>query len=279
MTTLAVPSAPLTPDQYKNYALQDPGFLGLQSALQGNEDAYRAQARGGINKGVISLGVAPPDSSLNGWLDSGTSAAAAANPLSQNASLLNAHHQNLRAIQNSLAARGGYDSGELPYGLGNENTRDTQAHADAMGKFMDYANGLFGNLGSMQAGDASQLGSELGNAAMRQLALHPGSTTAANWDDATGTYVDSSGNHYDQYGNHIATSGDSTTSFTTLASAAAPPPTPTPSTFGGTTDPNNIDYKLAGPVAPTTSWGSAWVAPEQPILTSGGGGGPTLKAY
>lgn len=214
MTSIAVPGTPLTPDQYKQYALGDPGYLSLQAALQGNENAFQSQARGGINKGVIALGLMPTDSSLSGWLDPGTAAAAQANPTSTAAGLNLAHTQNVRAIQNNLAARGAYDSGELTYGLGNENQRDTQARADAMAKFLDYANGLFGQLGTMKAADAGQLGQELGNAAMRQLALHPGSTTAAQWDDNSGTYVDGQGNHYDQYGNFIGNSG-------------APNPTPT----------------------------------------------------
>lgn len=208
--SIAVPSKPLTPEQYKQYALQDPGFLALQSSLQGNEDAFRANARGGINKGVIGLGLAPADSSLNGWLDAGTADAAAANPLSTGAQLSTAHTANMRSIQNNLAARGGYNSGELTYGLGNENTRDTSARADALSKFMDYANGLFGQLGSMQSSDASQLGSELGSAAMRQLALHPGTTTTATWDDSKGFYVDSDGNLYDQWGNHVTSDGPPT---------------------------------------------------------------------
>lgn len=146
-------------------------------------------------------------------MDAGTADAAAQNPLSTNAGLNTQHTGNVRAIGNNLAARGGYDSGELTYGLGNENLRDTQAHADAMGKFMDYANGLFGQLGSMSAQDAAQLGSELGNAAMRQLALHPGSTISAVWDDARGAYIDAQGNAYDQWGNHIASGAGPTTNF------------------------------------------------------------------
>lgn len=213
--SIAVPSKPLSPDEYKNYALQDPGFLGLQSALTGNEDAFQAQARGGINKGVISLGLSPSDASLAPWLDSGTAAAASANPLSQAAGLATQHKANVRGIQNNLAARGGYDSGELTYGLGNEDTRDTAARSDAMGKFLDYANGLFSQLGTMKATDASQLGSELGNAAMRQLALHPGSTTSATWDDNRGAYVDADGNLYDQNGNHIGTGDAPPTNFGT----------------------------------------------------------------
>lgn len=206
MTSIAVPGTPLTPDQYKQYALSDPGYQALQASLQGNENAFQSQARGGINKGVIALGLMPTDSSLSGWLDPGTAALAASNPTSTAAGLNLAHQQNIRNIQNNLAARGGYDSGELTYGLGNENQRDTQARADALSKFMDYANGLFGQLGTMQAGDAQQLGQELGNAAMRQLALHPGETTSATWDDNTGTYIDGQGNHYDQYGNFIGNS-------------------------------------------------------------------------
>jgi hypothetical protein len=201
IASLAIPAKPLTSQQYANYALSDPGYLALQAATQGNEGAYTAQARGGINKGVIDLGLAPTDSSLSGWLDPGTAAAAAANPLSTQAQLTTAHTNNVRAIQNNLAARGGYDSGELTYGLGNENQRDTQAHADALSKFIDYANGLFSNLGAMQASDAASLGQELGNAALRQLKLHPGTTTTALWNDATGTYVDADGNHYDAFGN------------------------------------------------------------------------------
>lgn len=278
LTTLPVPSAPLTPDQYKNYALQDPGFLGLQNALKGNEDAFKANARGGINRGVISLGVAPPDASLSPWLDSGTAAAAAANPLSTNAQFNEQHHQNVRAISNSLAARGGYDSGELTYGLGNENTRDTQSRSDALGKFMDYANGLFGNLGTMQASDAGQLGQEIGAAAMRQLALHPGSTTSATWNDATGTYVDGSGNHYDQYGNHIGTRDDGSV----------------PTNFGIPTNPNSTNvadqqavaaamqdwnYKQAGSPAPIANPYPP-TNPEQPITTQfSGGAGPNVRPY
>lgn len=267
MTSLAVPSDPLTPDQYKNYALQDPGFLGLQSALKGNEDAFRAQARGGINSGIISLGIAPPDSSLKDWIDPSTAAAAAANPLSTDAGLRQQHTNNLRTIQNSLAARGAYDSGELTYGLGNENTRDASTRADALSKFMQYANGLFGNLGSMQASDAAQLGGELGNAAMRQLALHPGSTTTANWDDNTGTYVDASGNHYDQYGNHIGSG-----------------PSAPATNFGGPTNPNNVGYTPTGDAAqwqPLSSNNGATdnaffvgqtPPPDQPIITRTVGG-------
>jgi hypothetical protein len=213
LTSIAVPGTPLSPDEYKNYALQDPGYLALQSSLKGNEDAYRANARGGINRGVIGLGILPTDNSMADWLDPGTAAAAQANQQSTGAQLGFQHGNNVRAIQNALAARGGYDSGELTYGLGNENTRDTQARSDALSKFMDYANGLFGNLGQMQAGDAGQLGQELGSAAMRQLSLHPGSTTSATWDDSSGTYVDGNGNHYDQYGNHIGTGSAPTTNF------------------------------------------------------------------
>lgn len=223
-----MPSKPLTPDQYKQYALQDPGFLGLQSALQGNEDSFQAQARGGINKGVVGLGLAPTDSSLASWLDPGTADAAAQNPLSTGAGLTLNHQANMRNIQNSLAARGGYDSGELTYGLQNEDTRDTQARASALSSFMDYANGLFGQLGTMKAQDASQLGQELGNAAMRQLALHPGETTSAVWDDSRGAYIDSNGNAYDQWGNPITSTGGGDTPPTThfgASSALIHPPT------------------------------------------------------
>lgn len=279
MSTLAVPSKPLSPDEYKNYALQDPGFIGLQSALKGNEDAYKANARGGINRGVMALGIAPPDSSLNGWLDPGTAAAAAANPLSANAGLTEQHHQNLRSIQNQLAARGAYDSGELPYNLGNENTRDNTARSDALAKFMDYANGLFGNLGSMQASDAGQLGQELGAAAMRQLALHPGSTTAATWNDSTGTYVDGDGNHYDQYGNHIGTGGDQTTNF------GGPPITQVNGvTFAGgipTNAPSNDVATQQATNAAMEAWNqqqAGYRPPDQPVLTQGGGG-PNIRSF
>lgn len=266
VTSLAVPATPLTPDQYAQYAQQDPGFLSLKSALTGNEDAYRAALRGGINSGVISLGAAPTDASVAPYLDPGTADAAAANPLSTSAQLTTQHQQNTRSIQNNLAARGAYDSGELTYGLGNENTRDTQARSDAMASFLKYANGLFSGLGSMQASDAAQLGTELGNAAMRQLALHPGSTVSAAWDDTRGAYFDAQGNAYDQWGNHITSAGD-----------GSPPPT----NFGPS-NPNGVGYAPNGvpadwqPAAPNGATDNAFfVTPStdnQPIITRGGGG-------
>lgn len=272
MNSLAVPSTPLTPDQYKNYAETDPGFLNLQNSLKANEDAYRASLRGGLNAGAINLGVVPTDPSLSGYLDPSTAAAAAANPLSTNAQLNTQHVNNSRDYMNRAAARGMVDSGETPWFFQNENMRDTQAHADAMSKFMTYANGLFGNLGSLQAANASQLGTELGNAAMRQLALHPGTTTSAVWDDSRGAYVDSQGNLYDQYGNHITTAG-------------GPPPTNFgPSTQAAYAPTPNVNW------APVPNQGSATdnaffvgpqgytPPPEQPILTRGGAG-PNVRTY
>lgn len=278
VTSLAVPSTPLTPDQYKQYALQDPGFIGLQSALKGNEDAYRAAIRGGINSGVVSLGAVPTDSSVGGYLDDGTAAAATANPLSTTAQFNTQHHNNFRDISNQMAARGAYDSGDLTYALGNEAARDTTARADAMSKFLTYANGLFGQLGSMQAGDAAQLGTELGNAAMRQLALHPGSTVSAVWDDSRGAYVDSQGNLYDQYGNHVTSvGGPPTTNFAPINSGApAAGGNNVGGLFGSTPTVINFADLVNANAANTGANYSAlpnapYTPPDQPIITRGAG--------
>lgn len=216
---ITIPGQTFSPDDYNTFIQGDPGYMGLKNSLTGNEDAFHAALRGAVQKSIISSGYAVPEASQ--FLDPGQADQAAQNPYSTAALATQAHSTNLRQIQNALAARGGYDSGELTYGVGNESQRFNQEDLSNRGQMADYIAGLLGQESTMKGNDAAQLAAELGNATSRQFALHPGSgSTTANFDTSTGTYIDSYGNHFDPTGKLLSTAP--------APSGGSPQPTATP---------------------------------------------------
>jgi hypothetical protein len=183
----------------------------LLSSLHGNEDAFGATMKSQIQRDALQSGYNIPQ--LAPYLDAGMAGQITSDPNSAAAVSSETHANNLRAIQNQLAARGAYDSGELTYGIGNESERYNREGLSQRGALLDQINSLLGQQASMQGSDQAQLATELGNAAGRQATLHP--VTTANYDASTGGYVD-------QYGNHFNADG------TPFASTASAPATPAP---------------------------------------------------
>lgn len=222
-TTLNIPGRQLTDSDYANLISNDAGVQALRSALQAQHSARLAAARGAIQRSVLSFGEAP--SQLSSYLDPGQSDLASQNQYSTMAQLGQQHKQALRNLQNQLAARGAYNSGELTYGMQNETQRYGQQQSDARGKLLDYVSGLLSDIAQQDASGQSQLASELGNATSRQLSMHPATTqaTTATWNPSTGTYVDPSGNHYDASGNLIGSAGSAGVPPTSDYQAPPPP--------------------------------------------------------
>jgi hypothetical protein len=119
-----------------------------------------------------ALGLQTTD--LNGIIDPATQALAQKNTeagLSTEARLSKAHTDAMRAIKNSLAARGALRSGEAGYQLGNEQQAYTQAEYDSKQQLLDYLSSY--QQGYLQAEQQrqQQLAQASSDAANRQQAL------------------------------------------------------------------------------------------------------------
>lgn len=197
------------------YIYSDPGYQALLAALQGNEGAQTAADRAQIQQDAIRSGYY--SDALSPYLDAGMQGQIQSNPYSLQALASQGHTTNVRNIQNSLAARGGYNSGELTYGIGNESQRFNQENLSNEQSLMDQINALLGGEASTKASDAQQEAQALGDATARQSSLHPVST--ATYDASTGTYVDT-------YGNHFNADGSAYTAPKTPTPPPAAPPAP-----------------------------------------------------
>jgi len=195
-----------------NWMQTDPSYQALLSALHGNEGAFSAQMRAQIQRDALRSGYDIPE--LGQFLDAGMLDQMKNDPNSLRAMSQQGHGVNLRNIQNQLAARGGYNSGELTYGIGNEDQRFNQEGLSQRGALLDEIRALLGQQAQLQGSDASQLAGALGDAAQRQATLHPVGT--AHYDSSTGSYIDQYGNHFNQDG----------TPFGSPPKAPAPAPTP-----------------------------------------------------
>lgn len=116
---------------------------GVQSAAQRDAAAQRAIAQFG---GTPSFANIPGGSSLLSGINLGDAQQLAARNttagLSTVARLQQADQDAVRGINNSLAARGMFRSGETGFQLGRENQNYTQAQYDATQKLVDYLSGV-----------------------------------------------------------------------------------------------------------------------------------------
>lgn len=159
-----------TPD-YANLIYGDPGYMALKAAMDSSLAAFNSQMRGQIQQDVLNSGYAIP--SALGFLTKAQIEEAKNNPYSQAALAAKGHDVNLRAIQNQLAARGGFNSGELPYGLGHEGDRynmQTQSNEAALA---NEIRNLIGQQAQLKSTWMAQLAAGLGAAMQNQMALHP----------------------------------------------------------------------------------------------------------
>lgn len=212
----ATPPTIQTGGDPNQFIQSDPTYQAILASLGGNEAATAAQDRASIQQDAINAGYNIPQ--LGQYLDPGVLGQIQSNPYSEAALAAQGHTTNLRNIQNTLAARGAYDSGELSYGVGNESQRYNEQTLTDQQNLMNQINSLLGGEANQKSTDAVQEAQALGTATQTQSALHPVGT--ATFDSSTGTYVDTYGNHYNANGTLVSSSAPA-------APKATPPPTST----------------------------------------------------
>lgn len=139
---------------YADLIANDPGFRQLKADLSAQGISDAAGLRAARQRGVIQFGEAPDYQGVDqGFLgggysadiDEGTRALASQNTaagLSTSARLAKAQSDNIRAIKNVLAARGGLRSGELGHQLREQNLGYAQSQYDARQRLLDYMSSI-----------------------------------------------------------------------------------------------------------------------------------------
>lgn len=120
----------------------DPGYLALQAALGAADTTDLANIASRTSSALINFGRVPTGLPGSIPVSAADAAIATNNPYSTEAELKRQHDIQLRVMQNQLAARGGYNSGELSYGLQQEGLRYGGAESKAAGAVVDYLNNL-----------------------------------------------------------------------------------------------------------------------------------------